>query len=177
MAPGTRASRMQAVSLTCGVLFVMLFVYATRLIRVTDKLKMGIVVATGALACSTSSRCCCASSASGCRWSSARLRCGIGFSLFVVGLAAFNLLLDFDFIEKAAACRRPQVHGVVRRVRLDGHPDLAVPGDPPLADEAGRSAMNGLATDWSTRPALAASSACSPLAPCDASTLGYSVVT
>ncbi len=39
----------QAVSLTCGVLFIMLFMYATRIIRVTDKLKMGIVVATSAL--------------------------------------------------------------------------------------------------------------------------------
>ena len=39
----------QAVTLTCGVLFIMLFVYATRIIRVTDKLKMGIVVATSAL--------------------------------------------------------------------------------------------------------------------------------
>ena len=33
---------------------------------------------------------------------------GIGFSLFVVGLAAFNLLLDFDFIEKAAASEAPK---------------------------------------------------------------------
>ena len=39
----------QAVSLTCGVLFIMLFMYATRIIRVTDKLRMGIVVATSAL--------------------------------------------------------------------------------------------------------------------------------
>ena len=33
---------------------------------------------------------------------------GIGFSLFVVGLAAFNLLLDFDFIEEAAARQMPK---------------------------------------------------------------------
>ena len=46
---------------------------------------------------------------------------GIGFSLFVVGLAAFNLLLDFDFIEKVRALRGTQVHGMVRRLRLDGH--------------------------------------------------------
>ena len=40
---------------------------------------------------------------------------GIGFSLFVVGLAAFNLLLDFDFIEKAAASERPSTwNGTVR---------------------------------------------------------------
>ena len=33
---------------------------------------------------------------------------GIGISLVVVGLAAFNLLLDFDFIEKGAAARAPK---------------------------------------------------------------------
>jgi uncharacterized YccA/Bax inhibitor family protein len=33
---------------------------------------------------------------------------GIAFSLFVVGLAAFNLLLDFDFIENAAASQAPK---------------------------------------------------------------------
>ena len=33
---------------------------------------------------------------------------GIGFSLLVVGLAAFNLLLDFDFIEKAAYAGAPK---------------------------------------------------------------------
>ena len=33
---------------------------------------------------------------------------GIGFSLFVVGLAAFNLLLDFDFIDKAAHSEAPK---------------------------------------------------------------------
>ena len=33
---------------------------------------------------------------------------GIGFSLFVVGLAAFNLLLDFDVIEEAARRQAPK---------------------------------------------------------------------
>ena len=33
---------------------------------------------------------------------------GILFSLFVVGLAAFNLLLDFDMIEKGAAYGAPK---------------------------------------------------------------------
>ena len=40
---------LQAVSMTCGTLFVMLFLYASRIIPVTDKLRMGIVAATGAL--------------------------------------------------------------------------------------------------------------------------------
>ena len=33
---------------------------------------------------------------------------GIGFSLVVVGVAAFNLVLDFDFIERGAAGRAPK---------------------------------------------------------------------
>jgi uncharacterized YccA/Bax inhibitor family protein len=33
---------------------------------------------------------------------------GIGFSVFVVGLAAFNLLLDFDLIERMSAQRAPK---------------------------------------------------------------------
>jgi len=99
---------LQAVMLTCGVMFVMLFVYSTGLIKVTDKLRVGIITATGAL---------------GLFylvamvlqmfhvqvpliWSSTPM--GIGFSLLVVGLAAFNLLMDFDFIQKAAYAGAPK---------------------------------------------------------------------
>ena len=41
---------LQAVGLTAGVTFVMLFIYATGMVRVTDKLRAGIMMATGALA-------------------------------------------------------------------------------------------------------------------------------
>jgi uncharacterized YccA/Bax inhibitor family protein len=106
--PNMDGIAMQAVSLTLGVLFVMLFVYATGLIRVTEKLKTGIVAATGAVCLFY--------------FVSIVLRMfgiemplvfsssvyGIGFSLFVVGLAAFNLLLDFDFIEKGAQSNAPK---------------------------------------------------------------------
>ncbi|TPW18589.1 MAG: hypothetical protein FD126_3390 [Elusimicrobia bacterium] len=33
---------------------------------------------------------------------------GIGFSLFVVGLASFNLVMDFDFIERGADSDAPK---------------------------------------------------------------------
>ena len=39
----------QAVMLTIGVFAVMLFLYGTRIIKVTEKLRMGIVAATGAV--------------------------------------------------------------------------------------------------------------------------------
>ncbi len=104
---GVQGIVVQAVSLTAGVLMIMLFCYISRLIRVTEKLKLGIIMATGAL----------------CLFYFVSILLsffgvqvpllfsssiyGIGFSLFVVGLAAFNLLLDFDFIEKASASGAP----------------------------------------------------------------------
>jgi uncharacterized YccA/Bax inhibitor family protein len=106
--PGAGGIVMQAVSLTCGVLMIMLFVYATRLIRVTEQLKMGIVVATGALCLfyMVSMVLALFGVATPLMFSATPL--GIGFSLFVVGLAAFNLLLDFDFIERAAHSNAPK---------------------------------------------------------------------
>jgi uncharacterized YccA/Bax inhibitor family protein len=102
---------LQAVMLTAGTLLVMLFLYGNRIIRVTERLKAGVIMATGSLCLFY--------------FVSALLMMfgvhipfvfsvftgttiGIGFSLFVVGLAAFNLLLDFDFIEEAAARQAPK---------------------------------------------------------------------
>jgi uncharacterized YccA/Bax inhibitor family protein len=99
---------MQAVVLTCGTLFTMLFVYQTRLVRVTDKLRAGIVTATGALALFyiVTMLMRLFGAQMPLVWSSSLM--GIGFSLLVIGLAAFNLLLDFDFIEKAAYAGAPK---------------------------------------------------------------------
>ncbi len=98
----------QAVTLTCGVLFIMLFLYATRIIRVTDKLKMGIVVATSALCLFYFVAMLLRIFGVGVPLLFSSSIYGVGFSLFVVGLAAFNLLLDFDFIEKAADSGAPK---------------------------------------------------------------------
>jgi uncharacterized YccA/Bax inhibitor family protein len=99
---------LQAVTLTCGVLFIMLFLYATRIIRVTDKLKMGIVMATSALCLFYLIAMVLSFFHVGVPLLFSATKYGIAFSLFVVGLAAFNLLLDFDFIEKAAATSAPK---------------------------------------------------------------------
>ncbi len=99
---------LQAVGLTCGTLFMMLFVYQTGLVRVTEKLKAGIITATGALGLfylvTILMRMFGAEMPL--VWSATPM--GIGFSLLVIGLAAFNLLLDFDFIEKAAYAGAPK---------------------------------------------------------------------
>ncbi len=100
---------MQAVSLTAGVLFVMMFVYATRLIRVTDKLQNGDRGGDrrgGAFL--RRFAWCFSLFGFGIPMVFAATPLGIGFSLFVVGLAAFNLLLDFDFIEKSAQHEAPK---------------------------------------------------------------------
>jgi uncharacterized YccA/Bax inhibitor family protein len=99
---------MQAVMLTCGTVFVMLFVYQTGLVRVTDKLRAGIITATGALALFyvVTMLMRLFGAQMPLVWSATPL--GIGFSLLVIGLAAFNLLLDFDFIEKAAYAGAPK---------------------------------------------------------------------
>ena len=45
---------------------------------------------------------------------------GIGFSLIVVGIAALNLVLDFDFVSEWRTDGRSKVYGVVRRLRAYG---------------------------------------------------------
>lgn len=93
---------LQAVSLTCGVLLVMLFLYASRVIVVTDRLRTGIVAATAALFLVYMVSFLLSLFGVPVPYLRNATPLGIGISLFVVGLAAFNLLLDFDFIEKAA---------------------------------------------------------------------------
>ena len=57
----------------------------------------------------------------------------IVFSIVCIALAAFSFLLDFDAIDKAIKEGAPANTAVVLRLRPDGHPGLAVPGDPAAA--------------------------------------------
>jgi uncharacterized YccA/Bax inhibitor family protein len=89
----------QAVLLTFGTLFALLFAYRSGLIKATENFKLGVVAATGGIALVY--------------LATIILRLfgidipmihdngiiGIGFSLFVIVIAALNLVLDFDFIE------------------------------------------------------------------------------
>ena len=99
---------MQAVALTGATMFAMLFLYSTGIIRVTQQLTTAIVAATSAL-------CLVYLVSMLVRMFGYQVPMiyeagpvGIAFSLFVVGLAAFNLLLDFDFIERGAAAGLPK---------------------------------------------------------------------
>lgn len=97
-----------AMVLTFSCLILMLTLYRFRIIRVTDRLRTGIVVATGALAITYL-----VSMVMGLFGAAIPMihqggTIGIGFSLVVVGVAAFNLLLDFDLIEQAYMQRAPK---------------------------------------------------------------------
>ena len=99
---------MEAVCLTFGTLFVMLFLYRSRIIKVTDKLRLGIVAATGAVCLFYFLQM--ILGFFGMRFMSVYGSgpIGIGFSLIVVGIAALNLVLDFDFIERGVAAGAPK---------------------------------------------------------------------
>lgn len=98
----------RAISLTFGVLFVMLVIYKTGIIKVTNKFAMGVTMAIGAVA--------------EVYLISFVLRffgvaipylhdsgpIGIGISLVICGIAAFSFLLDFYFIEKVSKCGAPK---------------------------------------------------------------------
>ena len=91
----------QAVALTLGTLFALLMAYKSGLIRATENFRLGVVAATGGIAVvymiSLFGRMIFG-------WQMPLIHdsgpMGIAFSLFVVVIAALNLVLDFDFIEK-----------------------------------------------------------------------------
>jgi len=89
----------QAVFLTFGTLAALLLAYRSGLVRATENFKLGIFAATGGIALLYL-----ASFVLGFFGMSVPLihssgTWGILFSLFVVVIAALNLVLDFDFIE------------------------------------------------------------------------------
>lgn len=98
----------QAVSLTMTTLFVMLVLYSTRMIKVTQRLQTGIIAATGAIALLYLVTIVLSLFHVSVPFIHSAGPIGIAFSLFVVALAAFNLLLDFDYIEKASASGAPK---------------------------------------------------------------------
>lgn len=105
----TEPIAIQACLLTMGVLAIMLFLYQSRLIRVTGRLKTGIIAATGAIALLYLISIVMSFTGLGSiGFIHSAGPIGIGFSLFVVGLAAFNLLLDFDLIERLSERQAPK---------------------------------------------------------------------
>lgn len=100
---------LQAVMLTLGVLAAMLMLYRTGVIKVTDRFRTGVVAATGGIALlylvDIGLRAFTHIQIPFIHESGAL---GIGFSLLVVGLAALNLTLDFDMIDRGVAQGAPK---------------------------------------------------------------------
>jgi len=98
----------QAAGLTLGTCLALLLAYKSRLIRATENFKLGVVAATGGIAVFYLITLVIGFFGIqmplmyGSSWAS------IGFSLFVVVIAALNLVLDFDFIEQGAARGAPK---------------------------------------------------------------------
>ena len=92
----------QAVGLTFGMCIALLLAYSSRMIKATENFKLGVVAATGGIAIVYSISI--VLSFFGVRipmiYDNGLV--GIGFSIFVVIIAALNLVLDFDFIESGA---------------------------------------------------------------------------
>lgn len=89
----------QAVLLTFGTLFAMLMAYRSGLIKATENFKMGVVAATGGIALVYLATIVLGFFGIEIPMIHGNGIVGIGFSLFVVAIAALNLVLDFDFIE------------------------------------------------------------------------------
>lgn len=98
----------QAVMLTFGTFFALLAAYTTGLIKPSENFKLGIFAATGGIALVYLV-------SLGLRIFGIQMPfihdsgpIGIAFSVFVVVIAALNLVLDFDFIENGVESRAPR---------------------------------------------------------------------
>ncbi len=98
----------QAVGLTFGTCLALLLAYKSRLIRATENFKMGVVAATGGIVLVYLATIILGFFGVQIPLIHQSGVVGIGFSLFVVIIAALNLVLDFDFIEQGAAAGAPK---------------------------------------------------------------------
>jgi uncharacterized YccA/Bax inhibitor family protein len=99
---------MQAAGLTFGTLFCLLLAYSSGMIRVSQNFRLGVVAATGGIAVVYLVSMLLGIFGHTIPFIHDSGPIGILFSLFVVGIAAMNLVLDFDFIESAAAQGAPK---------------------------------------------------------------------
>ena len=101
----------QAIILTLGILFALLFAYKSKIIRATENFKLGVFAATAGIGLVYLVSFFMSMFGSGglpiMNPSNASML-SIGFSLFVVVIASLNLVMDFDFIEEGAANGAPK---------------------------------------------------------------------
>lgn len=98
----------QAVLLTFGTLLSLLLAYKTGVIKATENFKLGVVAATGGIALIYLATFILGFFGINIPFIHGSGTFGIAFSVFVVIIAALNLVLDFDFIESGAERGAPR---------------------------------------------------------------------
>ena len=130
----------QAVALTFGTLVAMLLAYRSGLIKVTDKLRLGIVAATGGIAVFYFLQFILGFFGIHFNSINGATPLGIGFSIVVVIVEPEpRARLRPD--RERRTLRRSQVHGVVQRLRPDDHAGVAVLRDSAAAVEVPQPAV------------------------------------
>jgi uncharacterized YccA/Bax inhibitor family protein len=98
----------ESVCLTFGTMFVLLLAYRSGMIKVTQKFRLGVIAATGAIFLFYMVELLLGffgihfAAVNGSGW------LGIGISLVIVCVASLNLVLDFDFIESGVTAGAPK---------------------------------------------------------------------
>ncbi|MFH1596067.1 MAG: Bax inhibitor-1/YccA family protein [Pseudomonadota bacterium] len=98
----------QAVGLTFGTCLALLLAYKSGMIRASENFKLGVVAATGGIALFYLLSLILGLFGVRISFLYQSGPMGIAFSLFVVVIAALNLVLDFDFIEQGAGAGAPR---------------------------------------------------------------------
>ena len=98
----------QSVGLTFGTLFCLLMAYRSGLIKATENFKLGVVSATGAIALFYLVTMILGFFGIRMPFIHESGLIGIGLSVFIVIIAALNLVLDFDFIEHGSETGVPK---------------------------------------------------------------------
>jgi len=99
---------LQAVGATVCVFVVMLVLYRTRIIKVTDRFRRIVIGATLGIMLLYVVSIVMSLFGAEIGFINSPSALGIGFSVFVAGIAAMNLALDFDLVERGVAAHMPK---------------------------------------------------------------------
>lgn len=109
---------LQAVGATAAVFFVMLVLYRTRIIKVTDKFRRAVIFATLGIMVLYGVSFLMSLFGAEIGFINSPSLLGIGFSVVVCGIAAMNLALDFDRIERGTQAGMPKAYEWVAALGL-----------------------------------------------------------
>jgi uncharacterized YccA/Bax inhibitor family protein len=98
----------QAAIITVATLVALLMLYTSRVIQATQKFRIGVMAATGAICLLYLADMLLRFFGYSVPYIHENGLIGIGISLFIVVIAALNLILDFDFIEQGVKRRAPK---------------------------------------------------------------------